>query len=1041
MTGLSVCLLGPIQVLVDGQRAATFNYNKARALLAYLAMESDRTHRRDALVGLLWPDLPNDAARTNLRQALADLRQAIGDADASPPFLHITRDMVQFNAASAHTLDAADFRRLLAACDAHPHRHVDRCRQCAELLEKAVALYRGEFLAQFAVVDSTPFEEWAAVQRERLRQSAQEALTDLAACYERRGVLNQACRVVARQIELDPWREEAHRALMRLLALDGQRSAALHQYEVCRRVLAHELDVEPGAETVAIYRRIRDGSSPLVGGSEQLAHQLARLPLPLTRLVDREEELAQLGELLTDPACRLITLHGPGGIGKTRLALAAAARYAEVFADGVAFVPLEEIPAVEFLAPAILAALDVPLQGQRSPQDQLLTYLRQRELLLVLDNFEHLAAGAGVLAELLRRAPGLTLLVTSQIRLGLHAEWLVALRGLSCPPETTTHEEPIDLSQFGAARMLIERIRQLQPSPALTAEDAQAIATICRLVAGMPLAIELAASAVTGRSLQEVATALAESMHVLEARWHDAPSRHASMQSSLEYAWRLLSPDEQQVVMRLAVFRGGFQTDAAFEVAGVTLSMLRDLVDKSLLQRDATGRYSMHRAVRPLAVDRLRAAGLAEETIGRHLAYFVALVEAVEPHVRSSKQVAWIQRLELEQGNLRAALRRALGRQQFEMAARLGGALWLFWLRAGHLAEGRAWLEAAFVQQDALPPAVQAQVLFALGTLRWHEGFYQVGCAAIEQSVVLQRDLGNRLGLAYALTMLGMAAAYGGDHRPALLHLEKSVALFCELDDRWGLALALFHLGLARAMAGRSDGHEPLLESLSLFQTDGDRWGTALALYGLGVCAYRQEQLGLARAHLDRALAIQREVGDSLPLARILNYLGEVARCEGAYERAEGLYEESLALLHDLGAQGRIAIAWHNLGRTACALGNTEKALSCFRQALDFYRKTGHPSELMACLEGVAGVLVARGQAVSAARLLALASTMHEEADANIAPADRLAYEHYLSSLRSGLDELSFSTAWTEGKQWTLEQAVVYVMDRYAVLGEDRPVI
>jgi tetratricopeptide (TPR) repeat protein len=555
------------------------------------------------------------------------------------------------------------------------------------------------------------------------------------------------------------------------------------------------------------------------------------------------------------------------------------------------------------------------------------------------------------------------------------------------------------------------------------------------------LAIELAASAVAGRSLQDVAAALAESMHMLEARWHDAPSRHASMRASLEHAWQLLSPDEQHVVMRLAVFRGGFQADAAFEVAGVTLSILRALVDKSLLQRDATGRYRMHRAVRPFASEKLLATGLAAETINRHMAYFLALVAAVEPRLRSSEQAAWIQRLELEQGNLRAALGAALDSQQYQMAAQLGGALWLFWQRGGHLAEGCAWLEAALAHQGALSPAALAQALFGLGSLLWHKGSYQAGRAATEQSVVLWRSQDNRLGLAYALTVLGMVVEYQGDHRLALLHMEESVALFRVLDDSWGMALSLFHLGFARAMAGRFDGREPLVESLSLYQADGDHWGVALALYGLGMWAYRQEQFGLARAHLEQALAIQREIGDSLPLARILNYLGEVERCEGAYDKAERLYEESLAILHQLGSQGRIAIAQHNLGHTACALGNTEKALSCFRQAIDFYRKPGHTWDLMACLEGVAGVLAQRGQAVPAVRILALTSTMHEEAGVSIAPADRLAYERYMSSLRTQLDDLSFAAAWAEGKQWTLEQAVASAMDRYAVLGEDWPVI
>lgn len=620
MAGLSICLLGPVQVQVEGQRAAAFSYNKARALLAYLVVEANRAHPRDTLVGLLWPDLPNHAARTNLRQSLADLRQAIGDAAASPPFLHITRDTVQFNSDSAYTMDLTVFRGLLAACEAHPHRHIDRCRHCAERLEQAAALYRGDFLAELNLVDSAPFEEWAVMQRERLHQSVLDALAHLAAYYERSGALEQARRTVARVLELDPWREEAHRTLMRLLALSGQRSAALHQYEVCRRTLAHELDVPPDAQTTALYWRIRDGGMPGAATTGHLARQFASLPLPPTLLVGREEELAELGGLLVNRAYRLITLHGPGGIGKTRLALAAAVQQAEAFEHGAAFVSLDATPSTEFLASAILAALDVPVQSQHPPQEQLLAFLRERELLLVLDSFEHLAPGAGLLAELLQRAPQLTLLVTSQTRLALQAEWLFNLPGLSCPPAA----KPVDLMQFSAARLLLQRLQQVQRMPALSAEDEQAVVTICRLVAGMPLAIELAAAAIRGRTLQEVAAALEQDQPILETQVQDVPARHASIRAVLEHAWQLLSPDERHVFSGLAVFRGGFQADAAFDVAGATLPVLRALIDKSLLQRDATGRYSMHDLVRPFAAERLHASGQAETTALRHLVYFMS---------------------------------------------------------------------------------------------------------------------------------------------------------------------------------------------------------------------------------------------------------------------------------------------------------------------------------------------------------------------------------------------------------------------------------
>jgi len=260
MARLSVALLGPLRITLDGQPVSAFAYNKARALLAYLAVEAERPHHRDALVGLLWPELPDTAARTNLRQALANLREAIGDANATPPFLLITRDTIQFNPASDYDLDISTFMALLAACESHAHRRLERCRSCAARMQQAISLYGGEFLAGFLVGGSAPFEEWQLRQRERLHQRALDTLACLADYFEQRGEDELARRYLQRQIELEPWREEAHRQLMRLLVRGGQRSAALAQYETCHRILERDLGIEPEAETTALYERIRDNA-------------------------------------------------------------------------------------------------------------------------------------------------------------------------------------------------------------------------------------------------------------------------------------------------------------------------------------------------------------------------------------------------------------------------------------------------------------------------------------------------------------------------------------------------------------------------------------------------------------------------------------------------------------------------------------------------------------------------------------------------------------------------------------------------------------
>jgi DNA-binding SARP family transcriptional activator/predicted ATPase len=1023
MIQLVISLLGPAQVLTDGGRVAAFNYHKARALLAYLAVEADRAHTRDTLAGLLWPDLSHDAARVNLRQSLADVRQAIGDATASPPFLQITRDAVQFNVGSAATLDVAAFNELVAATTTHSHRHIDRCPSCAARLEAAVALYRGEFLAELSVADGVPFEEWAVMQRERLHRSALDALTHLAGYYERRGMLQHMRCMLMRILELDPWREEVHRTLMEVLARSGQRSAALHQYEICRRTLAHELDVAPDAQTTALYLRIRDGSLPLEAEVMPRAWPGASLPQPPTPLVGREEELAQLDELLANRAHRLITVHGPGGIGKTRLALAAGVQQAHVFEHGVVFVPLETVTSVDFLAPAILAALDIPAQGQRPPFEQLRTYLHPRELLLILDNFEHLVAGAGLLVELLQRAPGLTVLVTSQVRLAVQAESLFQVHGLRCPPAAVAN-----LHQFSAASLLLQRIQPTQGRPVLNAADTQAVVTICHLMGGVPLALVLAAAAVRDRSLPEVAAALTQDLRILEAPWSDTPARHANIWAVLEYAWRLLSSDEYHVFSRLAVLRGGFQADAAFEIAGATLPVLRALIDKSLLQREPGGRYTMHNLVRPFAAEKLRAGGQSEETARRHLAYFMALAETAESELRSAAQDVWLARLELDYGNIQAALSWAQAQGDDVAIARLSSAVRRYWHRRGRGTEGRGWLKTVLDRRSALPLRVQAKALYSLGVLDWHQGIYAEAHACLLESVVLWRAMGESSGLAYALSILGRAAEQVGDHAAARRWLEESQALFRQLGDDWGLALALFRLGYVRTMAGERDAEAQLSESLRFFEATGDRWGIGLAVYGLGVWAYTQEQCPLARARLEQAVATQREIDDRWLIAVTLNVLGDVARCQRDYDQAERAYRESLDLFSRLDSQGRVAAALANLGHTACARHDLPAAQAYLRQGLELSRAVEDPGGVVACLAGLAGVLSAWGQPVRAVRLLALTTARREAAGAVLAPADRHAYAALVSRLTAQLDAPAYARAWEEGQGMTVEEAVGWVM-------------
>ncbi len=525
MTHLTLSLLGPLYMALDGQPVHGFAYAKARALLAYLAVECHREHSREALVGLLWPDLPEEAARSNLRQALSSLRQVIGDGAASPPFLHVTRDSIQFNAASSHSLDVAAFSRHLSACEQHRHRHGDRCVSCIEHTEQAVALYQGDFLAGFSLAGGAPFEEWASLWRERLHMLAQAALARLADYHERHGAIEPARQAAARLLELDPWSEEAHRQMMRLLAASGQRSAALAQYERCRRALLRELGVEPETATTALYRCIRDGLPASIQQTAQPLTLPGMLPIPPAPLIGRERQLAELEALLADPTHRLVTVLGPAGVGKTRLALAAAAAQADAFPDGVAWVSIADASSAEQIAALLVAALDVASHEPARPQEQLLGYLRTREMLLVLDGLQSpVEGGAEWVGELLQRAPQVTLVVTARSRLRLRAEWLLKLEGLGYP-----NGEAFEVMQgHGAVRLFVQQYSQLQGHGPANDEEWLAVARICRLVEGLPLAIEHASAATWNRSIVQTATALAADRNGAASHLRETPLQQAA---------------------------------------------------------------------------------------------------------------------------------------------------------------------------------------------------------------------------------------------------------------------------------------------------------------------------------------------------------------------------------------------------------------------------------------------------------------------------------------------------------------------------------
>jgi predicted ATPase/DNA-binding SARP family transcriptional activator len=980
MASLSLAFLGPLRVSRDGKPVGGFESARVRALLAYLAVEADRPHQRDALAGLLWPEQPDQAARSNLRQALANLRLVLGDRTAEPPYLLVSRDAIQFNRASDHALDSADFLTLLAACQAHPHRRLEACASCAARLERAAALYAGQFLEGFFLSDSVPFDEWATLKREDLHQRATAALATLTAYHERRGSYEAARDYAQRQLELDPWREEAHRQLMRVLLLRGERSAALAQFEACRRILRDELGVEPDAETTALREQIRATDGGAARGPQ--AAQPA-LPAQPTSFVGREAELAELADMLESASCRLITIVGAGGMGKTRLALEVAARQAHGYADGVVFVALAGLSSADFLPSALADALKIKLHAQRDPQAQLLEELREKEMLLVLDNFEQLLEGTALLAELLRAAPGLTLLVTSRERLDLQWEWVFDIGGLSYPADETGG----GIEAYSAAQLFAQRARQVRRHFALAGGEGPAVAKICRLFEGIPLGIELAAAAARDHSCAEVAERISSGITLLATSARDVPARHRSVRAVFDHSWQLLSPDEQRAFRRLAVFRGGVGEAAAEEVADGSAATLAALTNKSLLRRLGAGRYDMHEAVRQYAHEQLRTAGELGQTRDRQLGHMLALAEAAEPELVGPEQQAWLQRLDLEHDNLRAALEWALAGAEAQAAMRLSGALMRFWAIRGHLSEGRRWMEQILAHPgySSAPTPLRLKALNAAGMLTRLQGDYAQSKELLEACLTLARASGETRWVAIAQNALGLVARRQGDPDTAARLYEESLALSRQIGDRLGVVNALANLaGVVNA------------------QGDHER----------------------ARGLYEESLAYSREAGDKLGIAADLNNLANVVFDLGDYGRARALYEESHALYKEGGDQYGQSLTLYNLGDLAIRMGDHERARSHLTEGLARARTLGDNARCAEYLERLALLAASRREPARAARLWGAAEAQREALEAPRAPHEQAEHEQEVAGARAQLGEAAFAAAWGAGRALALEQAI-----------------
>lgn len=591
------------------------------------------------------------------------------------------------------------------------------------------------------------------------------------------------------------------------------------------------------------------------------------LPTALTPFIGREKELAAIDKLLADPNCRLLTVVGPGGVGKSRIALRTAENQIAAYRHGVFFVPLAGVELAKAVPAAITNALGLKLLGD--VRSQLVQYLRdtQREMLLVLDNFEQLLEAADLLIEMLHHTQPIKFLVTSRERLNVQGEWVFPIEGLPFPNVESTGQ----LEQYAAVKLFVQTAQRVRPDFVLNAQEKPYVARICQMVEGLPLAIELAASWTRTVTCQEIAHDLEKSIGILTSPMRGIPERHHSIRSVLDHSWKLLPEDEQCVLKKLSVFRRGFTREAAEQVAGASLELLSFLGDKSLLRVDAqpgeTQRYNLHELVRQYAHEQLIETGAEEleQVRESHLDYFVWLAEQAEPELLGPNNLIWIARLDQDYDNLRAAFAWATASTRSgsgELSQRLVGALWWFWCLRGHIEEACYWAKCA-LSQTVPHDAVRAKTLWVSGFLNFFYGNRDLARDLLQQSVALCRLLGpsSSRDLALALNFLGWESRTRGDLTTSQANLEESLTIRRELDDSWGIAQSLMNLGFTASKRGDFAGAQVFFEEgLVAARAWGERSHVAALLNGLGWIVANQGDLRRARSSLLESLEICREL-------------------------------------------------------------------------------------------------------------------------------------------------------------------------------------
>jgi predicted ATPase/DNA-binding SARP family transcriptional activator/DNA-binding CsgD family transcriptional regulator len=998
-----VKLLGGFSVSVGSRsvRQDRWRSKKAASLVKLLALVPGHRMHREQAIDLLWPDSGKKAASNNLRQVVYGARRVL-HSGSRESYLGLRDEQLVLCPHGQLWVDVDAFEEVASTAR--------RSREPAAF-RTAIDLYMGDLLPE------DRYEEWAEGRRNELRQLYLALLIDLAGLYEGREEYALAIEVLRKATTEEPPLEEAYTSLMRLYALLGRPERALAQYERLRDALQRDIGTRPTEATRSVRDKIAAGRLPTAQPAGGILEEPAdatkhNLPAPRTSFVGREPEMVEIKRAFA--MTRLLTLTGAGGSGKTRLAIELARALAGTYHDGTRMAELASLSEPGLVPQEVAGALDVQERSGEALSDTLTDALRDKELLLVLDNCEHVVGDVARLVDaLLGSCPRLRVLATSREPLYVSGEVNWAVPPLSLPPEAKeeTDGQPTadGLMRSEAVRLFVERARLRLPDFELTPQNAVAVASVCRKLDGIPLAIELATARMGTLAVEQVAQRLDVSLDVLKGASRSAAPRQRTLRATLDWSYDLLAGNERRLFGRLSVFSGGWTLEAAEVVCsggGIeeedVLDLMGGLVDKSLVVAEAHAggsvRYRMLEPIRQYALEQLGEGGQAEEVRGRHAACFLALAEEAEPELAGQTQGLWAERLEAEHDNMRVALSWQLERGEAGSALRLVAALWRFWHLRGHASEGVGWLERALAHDELAASPSRVKALEGMGWLTQLQGDYDRARATYEEMLELSQEVGDKANVATALNSLGTVAAQQGDNGRARILLEENLRVIEELEQEGDPATALKRF---------------------------------YACNLLGYLAINEEGDHARGATLwEESLALAREVGDDHLIGMSLGFLAHLALMQRDYERAKVRSEEALGVVRELGgtSAGFVPSVFINLGIAALGLGEQERAREAFERALLAGRDTGAKPRVIESLEGMASLAGAAGRADRAARLWGAAEAAREADGIALSPGERALHEPYLDSARSRLGETAWEEALAKGRAMALEEAAEYAV-------------